>query len=103
MTLKARGSDMKRMNSESRRNTQYDSIENGKDNQISIDNIAAPKHLSKVSYRQNLLSRQQLLDMRKTLLDKSEEIIENTYFPFTKNNLRTVKIFNDLVNFHLDN
>jgi len=38
--------------------------------------------------------------MRKTLLEKCEEIVENTYFPFGKNNLKTAKIFSDLIHFH---
>ena len=38
--------------------------------------------------------------MRKTLLEKCEEVVEATYFPFGKNNLKTSKIFNDLVQFY---
>ena len=40
------------------------------------------------------------MEMRKTLLEKCEEVIDNTSWPFIKNNLKTSKIFNDLVQFH---
>lgn len=36
----------------------------------------------KMSYRSKQLSKQTLLEMRKTLLDKCEEIIDYTVFPF---------------------
>jgi len=41
--------------------------------------------------------------MRKTLLEKCEEVIDATYFPFIKNNLKTAKIFNDLMQYHSEN
>ena len=52
---------------------------------------------SKVNYRQNIMNRTQLMEMRKTLLEKCEEVIDNTSWPFIKNNLKTSKIFNDLM------
>ena len=55
---------------------------------------------SKVSYRQSFIPRQLLMEMRKTLLDKCEEVIDYTYWPFGKNGLTTAKIFNDLVQYH---
>jgi hypothetical protein len=54
----------------------------------------------KVNYRQTLILRSQLLEMRKTLLEKCEEVVDGTFFPFLKNNLKTQKIFNDLVQYH---
>ena len=38
--------------------------------------------------------------MRKTLLDKCEEVIDCTTWPFIRCNLSTDKIFNDLIQFH---
>ena len=38
--------------------------------------------------------------MRKTLLEKCEEVISYTPWPFARNNLTTAKIFNDLLQFH---
>jgi hypothetical protein len=38
--------------------------------------------------------------MRRTLLEKCEEVIDGTTWPFGRNNLSTAKIFNDLVQFH---
>ena len=52
---------------------------------------------SKVNYRQNVIPKQQLVEMRKTLLEKCEEVIEGTTWPFGRNNLSTFKIFNDLL------
>jgi hypothetical protein len=40
--------------------------------------------------------------MRHTLLEKCEAVIEQTLFPYVQHNLRTAKIFGDLVAFHLD-
>lgn len=40
--------------------------------------------------------------MRKTLLEKCEEIIDTTQWPFIHNNLKTEKIFNDLIQFHTE-
>ena len=52
---------------------------------------------SKVNYRQNNMQRAKLMEMRNTLLEKCEEVIDNTSWPFIKNNLKTKKIFNDLL------
>lgn len=57
---------------------------------------------NKVNYRQNIIPRNQLMEMRKTLLEKCEEVISYTPWPFTRNNLTTAKIFNDLLQFHGD-
>jgi hypothetical protein len=46
------------------------------------------------------MNRTQLMEMKKTLLEKCEEVVENTSWPFIKNNLKTSKIFNDLLQFH---
>lgn len=35
--------------------------------------------------------------MRRTLLEKCEEVIDGTTWPFGRNNLSTAKIFNDLI------
>ena len=67
---------------------------------LSIGHKNQGSHLSKVNYRQNIMNRTQLMEMRKTLLEKCEEVIDNTSWPFIKNNLKTSKIFNDLVQFH---
>ena len=40
------------------------------------------------------------MEMRKTLLEKCEEVIDNTSWPFKSNNLKTGKIFNDLLQYH---
>lgn len=40
--------------------------------------------------------------MRKTLLEKCEEIIDTMQWPFIHNNLKTEKIFNDLVQYHTE-
>ena len=49
-----------------------------------------------------MVNRAQLMEMRKTLLEKCEEVIDNTSWPFKKNNLKTDKIFNDLMAYHTD-
>ena len=99
---KRQGSDMKRMNSESRRATGFETLDvHGKDS-VDLPLSARNAGANKVNYRQNLITRGQLLEMRKTLLEKCEEIIEQTYYPFGKYNLKTAKIFNDLLNFHSD-
>jgi hypothetical protein len=41
--------------------------------------------------------------MRRTLLEKCEEVIDGTTWPFGRNNLSTAKIFNDLIQFHGEN
>ena len=40
------------------------------------------------------------MEIRLTLLEKCEEILENTPWPFSSHNLTTRKIFNDLIQFH---
>ena len=57
-------------------------------------------HPSSVSYRQNQLSRKKLLNMRRTLVDKCEEIINNNQWPHGAQDLRTGKIFRDLLQFY---
>ena len=54
----------------------------------------------KINYRSNLMQKSNLMDIRLTLLEKCEEIIENTSWPFVTHNLTTTKIFNDLIQFH---
>lgn len=55
---------------------------------------------SPVSYRNNVLSRKKLLKMRKTLVDKCEEVINNNHWPHGSQDLRTAKIFKDLLQFY---
>ncbi len=55
---------------------------------------------SPVSYRNNTLSRKKLLKMRKTLVDKCEEVINNNHWPHGSQDLRTGKIFKDLLQFY---
>jgi hypothetical protein len=52
---------------------------------------------SSVNYRNNNLPRTKLLKMRRTLIDKCEELINNDHWPHGSGNLRTAKIFKDLV------
>ena len=52
---------------------------------------------SAVSYRNNHLTRKKLLGMRKTLIDKCEEVINNNEWPHGSSDLRTGKIFKDLL------
>ena len=47
-----------------------------------------------------VLPRDQLVEMRKTLLEKCEEVMYRMNWPFGKNNLKTEKIFKDLVQYH---
>jgi len=58
--------------------------------------------LGKVTYRSQVLQRSQLMEMRKTLLEKCEEVVDSLVWPFQKNNLKPEKIFNDLIQFHQD-
>lgn len=51
-------------------------------------------------YRHNTLSRKKLLSMRKTLVDKCEEVINNNTWPHGSSDLRTGKIFKDLLQFY---
>ena len=60
------------------------------DSQVDIIN-------NNVNYRKVALKRPLLMDMRRTLLEKCEEIIDSMQWPFGVNNLRTEKIFNDLL------
>ena len=39
--------------------------------------------------------------MRKTLCDKCEQVISSMPWPFSQNNLSTDKIFNDLLQYHI--
>lgn len=55
---------------------------------------------SRVSYRHNTLSRKKLLNMRKTLIDKCEEVINTNDWPHGESDLRTGKIFKDLLQFY---
>lgn len=55
---------------------------------------------AKVNYRRNLLTRSQLVEMRQTLLDKCEEIVGASDWPFGQFNLSTDKIFHDLLQYH---
>lgn len=55
---------------------------------------------SSVNYRNSILSRIKLLKMRRTLLDKCEEYINSEHWPHGTQNLRTAKIFKDLVQFY---
>ena len=55
---------------------------------------------SHVIYRHNSLSRKKLLSMRKTLIDKCEEVINNNGWPHGESDLRTGKIFKDLLQFY---
>jgi hypothetical protein len=58
---------------------------------------------SRVVYRKNNLTRKQLMQMRKTLIEKCEEVI-NTQKVFINLkeglDLRTAKLFKDLLQFH---
>ena len=55
---------------------------------------------SQVNYRNNTLTRKRLLNMRKTLVDKCEEVINNNQWPHGQQDLRTGKIFRDLLQFY---
>jgi len=55
---------------------------------------------SSVNYRQNNLTRNRLLSMRKILVDKCEEVINNNPWPHGQQDLRTGKIFKDLLQFY---
>ena len=80
----------------------------GKDGQLSIDTasklhggqmnaLKLAYNPSRVNYRQAFIQRTQLMEMRKTLLDKCEEVVDTMQWPFNNNNLSTTKIFHDLV------
>ena len=55
---------------------------------------------SAVHYRNRLLSRLRLMDMRRTLVDKCEEVINGETWPHGGQDLRTGKIFRDLLQFY---
>lgn len=55
---------------------------------------------SNVHYRANHMSRKKLLSMRKTLIDKCEEVINQNVWPHGSQDLRTAKIFRDLLQFY---
>lgn len=59
-----------------------------------------PHPQAKISHRQHLMTRTQLFEMRRTLLEKCEELISQTQWPFVSSNLNPDKIFRDLVQFH---
>jgi hypothetical protein len=50
-----------------------------------------------VTYRSHSYPVVQILEMRRTLLEKCEQVVESTPWPFEQNNLSTNKIFYDLV------
>jgi hypothetical protein len=56
----------------------------------------------KMNYRDTSLNKLQLLELRRMLLDKCDEIIDASEYPFQRYNLRTQKVFNDLVQYSLD-
>ena len=43
------------------------------------------------------MTRKKLLNMRKTLIDKCEEVINQNVWPHGQQDLRTAKIFRDLL------
>ena len=55
---------------------------------------------SAVQYRQNFLSRNKLMSMRRTLVDKCEEVINGDSWPHGGQDLSTGKIFRDLLQFY---
>lgn len=55
---------------------------------------------SQVNYRNNMMNRKRLLQMRRTLIDKCEELINSELWPHGNQNLRTAKIFKDLMQFY---
>lgn len=55
---------------------------------------------SQVQYRSFALSRKKLLKMRRTLIDKCEELINSEIWPHGQQDLRTGKIFKDLMQFY---
>ena len=55
-----------------------------------------------IEYRQKAFTRSQLVDMRRTLLEKCEQMIANTNWPYLLKNLRTQKIFNDLHQYYMN-
>ena len=55
---------------------------------------------SAVQYRQSLLSRPKLMQMRRTLVDKCEEVINGDAWPHGGQDLRTGKVFRDLLQFY---
>ena len=46
------------------------------------------------------MTRKKLLGMRKTLIDKCEEVINQNMWPHGQQDLRTAKIFRDLMQFY---
>ena len=55
-----------------------------------------------IVYRGNKLRRRTIQDMKYTLLDKCDQIIESTVWPFMETSLNTDKVFADLVAFYKD-
>ena len=50
-----------------------------------------------VQYRRQLHTRTKLLNMRKALIDKCEDVINNMQWPLSEQGINTSKIFKDLV------
>jgi len=68
---------------------------------LTLGNISyAYDSSAKVNYTKNVLARSQLVEMRQTLLDKCEEIVNLTEWPFGQFSLSTEKIFSDLLQYH---
>lgn len=65
-----------------------------------VTNMSPLGKPNRVSHRDCLMTRQQLLLMRSTLLEKCEEIMSQTHWPFAASNLSTEKIFHDLRQYH---
>ena len=59
--------------------------------------IYKPSH---VSYRYSYIPRKQMIQMRRTLIDKCEEAINSNTWPHGSGDLRTGKIFKDLLQFY---
>ena len=55
---------------------------------------------SEVSYRNGYFKRGKLMKMRKTLIDKCEEIINNQSKSHADQNIKTGKVFKDLVQYY---
>lgn len=52
---------------------------------------------SSINYRNSTFPRTSLLRMRRTLIDKCEELINSDNWPHGTKNLSTAKIFKDLI------
>lgn len=67
----------------------------------SLDYFEQSLQKQELLYRHNSLSRQLLIDMRRTLSDKCEQMVSVIDWPFTQEKLSTHKIFNDLLSYHM--